>query len=430
MSRFQSLKQRVVRALRTIRLNDSVRTFLVAFAVIGAVVAASCDKVPLTSPTGSTISLSIDKSILPVNGQATVTAVVTESAGTAVQNGTTVSFSPTMGRVDPVEATTVNGKAVVTFVAPSTSGTAVINAFSGSASTGSGNASSGGVQVRVGSAAVGGVTVNVAPSAVPQNGGTVTVSALVLDTSGNPLPSVAVLFSTDQGTLGSATVFTDGNGNASTTLTTNRVSKVAATVGAQKAEFTVNVVTAPTVTITTSTTSPTVGSPVAFTVTPSVATTANPISSVVVDFGDGQTQTLPGITGPVGLTHTYTTSGGYTVSATARDINNQVGVSSVAVVVARAALPTITLSVSPNPILITGNGFCTITLTAAATGSAAVQSVVVKFANGTILYQGTGTATFAHQFGTVPGGTTYTLIATVTDTLGNVGTTSTVVVVQ
>ena len=47
-----------------------MRLWLVAIAAV-VVVAAACDQVPLTSPTGSTISLSIDKSIVPVNGQAT-----------------------------------------------------------------------------------------------------------------------------------------------------------------------------------------------------------------------------------------------------------------------------------------------------------------------------------------------------------------------
>jgi len=418
--------------VRALRRNDAVRTFTVAFAVIVAVVAVSCDKVPLTSPTGSTISLSVDKDILPVNGQATVTATVTESAGTAVHNGTIVSFQTTAGSMNPPETTTVNGRAVSTFVAPSSSSTASINAFSGGATTrASGNASATGIQVRVGSAAVGGVTINVAPSTVPQNGGTVTVSALVLDSSGNPLTGVAVLFATDQGTLASSTVFSDANGNAATTLTTTRVTKVNATVGAQKsADFTINVVTAPTVTFSTITpTIPIVGSPIAFTIEPATAATANPIQSVLVEFGDGQSQLLGAITGRVGLTHTYSRSGGYTITATATDISGQRGVSSVALVVADAVLPTVSISANPNPVPITANGFTTITVTATA-GGAPIRSVVVAFPDGRQIYSGTGSGTFTHQFGTAQGGVTYTLRATVTDTLGNVGTASSVIVVQ
>ena len=408
-----------------------MRSWLLAIAAV-VVVAAACDQVPLTSPTGSTISLSIDKSIVPVNGQATITAVVIESSGTAVHNGTMVTFQPSLGRVEPTEAQTVNGRAVATYIAPSLSGTATINAYSGSASTGSGNSSSGGVQVRVGSAAVGSVALAVSPAAVPQNGGTVALSALVLDSAGNPLPSVAVVFSTDQGTLGSTNVFTDGNGSAGTTLTTNRVTKVAATVGAQKSEFTVNVVTAPTVTLSAVTpANPIVGSPIAITLTPAAAATSNPIQSVRVDWGDGQSQTLGGITGPVGLTHTYSRAGGYTITATATDTSGQPGVSSVAVVVAEAPLPTVSLSAFPNPVPITANGFTTITVNAAAAaGGGQIRSVVVRLANGTVIYSGTSGGSFAYQFGTFAGGTTYTLTATVTDSLGNTASSSSVVVVQ
>lgn len=406
---------------------------MVAGAAMLAVVAASCDKVPLTSPTGSTITLTTDKSIVPVNGQATITAVVTESSGTAVHNGTIVTFQPTLGRIDPPEAPTVNGRATAVYIAPSVSGTATINAYSGSASTGSGNSSSGGVQVRVGSAAVGSVALTVTPSAISQNGGTVTISALVLDASGNPLPSVAVLFSTDQGTLASSTVFSDPNGYAATTLSTNRVTKVLATVGSQKSnEFTINVVTAPTVTIDGPTpASPLVGSPVAFTLKPSTAPTSVPIQSVLVDFGNGQTQQLGAITGDVGLTQTYSRAGGYTITATATDINGQRGVSSKAFVVADAPLPTVTLSANPNPVPTDKNGLTTITVGATAgTGGAPIRSVSVRLANGTVIYSGTGGGQFTYQFGTFPGGTTYTITATATDALGNTGSISSVVVVQ
>lgn len=392
-----------------------------------AVVAASCDKVPLTSPTGSTISIAVDKNIIPVNGQATVTATVVESAGTAVHNGTVVSFTTTAGRFDPAEATTVNGRAASTFIAPNVSVTATLNAFSGAASTRSGNSSSGGVQVLVGSAAVGtsGVSINAAPSTVPQNGGTVTVTARVLDSSNNPLPSVAVLFTTDQGTLESTTATTDANGSASTRLTTNRVTKVAATVGAATKEFTVNIVTAPTVTIAATGSGHIVGQPVAFTLTPAGGATSNPIQSVVVNWGDGQSQTVTGVTGNVGLTHTYSRAGGYTATATATDINGVQGVSSTAIVVGFEALPTITMSASPaNPV--PANGLVTFTLTAGA-GSAPIRSVRVTLENGTAIYTGTGGGTFSYRFDS---GTTNRVTATVTDANGSVGTTSTTIVVS
>ena len=126
----------VHRSVRALRRNDAVRTFTVAFAVIAAVVAVSCDRVPLTSPTGSTIQLSTSTSIVPIDGSAEITATVIESAGTAVQNGTTVVFRADLGRMDPAESQTVNGRAVSRFFASGLSGVAKINAYSGAAATG------------------------------------------------------------------------------------------------------------------------------------------------------------------------------------------------------------------------------------------------------------------------------------------------------
>ncbi|MGH9218935.1 MAG: Ig-like domain-containing protein, partial [Vicinamibacterales bacterium] len=224
-------------------MNTTTRLSFVAVLSVIAVVA--CDSVPLTSPTGSTISLSIDRNVLPLNGQATVRAVVIESAGTPVHNGTMVTFQAAIGSMSPVEAATVNGVATVTFLAGSMSGRGFIHAFSGAARTGSGNASSGGVEVVVGAAAAGSIAVSASPSSVSQSGGTVTVSALVLDSSNNPLPGVSVLFSTSTGSLSSTTATSDASGIARTQLTTAQTATVIAIAGAAKGEARVDVSTAP-----------------------------------------------------------------------------------------------------------------------------------------------------------------------------------------
>src|SRR5262245_24966595 len=156
-------------------------TRLWVIAVLTVVGVVSCDRVPLTSPTGSTISISIDREILPIGGTATVTAVVTEISGTPVHNGTTVTFQTSIGRTDPGEAETVNGKAIATFFAGSVSGAGVIHAFSGPARTGSGNSSGGGATVRIGTAGAERVAVRSEPLNVPVTGGTVTVIATLFD---------------------------------------------------------------------------------------------------------------------------------------------------------------------------------------------------------------------------------------------------------
>jgi hypothetical protein len=404
------------------------RLFAVAALTIAVVVA--CDQVPLTSPTGSTISLSIDRSILPLNGQATVRAVVTESSGTPVHNGTTVTFQPSIGRTDPAEAQTVNGIATATFLAGAVSGTGFIHAFSGGARTGSGNASSGGVEVKIGAAAAGGISVSAAPSSISQSGGTVTISALVMDPSNNPLPGVSVLFTATAGTLSATTALSDASGIARTQLTTTQTTTVTATAGTARGEVQVPASSAPSITLTVPETG-TVGTPVSITATVTAGgtggnNTPRQVQSLVLDFGDGARETRTNVTGSAGFTHTYQQAGGFTVTATATDVAGNTGVSSDGIVINHAPLPTVTLTASDsNP-----NVNETFTMSVSATPSnpnTPIRSVVVRTDDGTVLYSGTGSGTFAVRF-TSQG--TRTVTASATDAAGQTATTSTVIIVS
>jgi len=78
----------------------------------------------------------VDQTTLPLNGQATVRAIVIESAGTPVHNGTQVTFATILGSFNPPTSDTVDGVATTTFFAGSISGSTKINAYSGGASTG------------------------------------------------------------------------------------------------------------------------------------------------------------------------------------------------------------------------------------------------------------------------------------------------------
>jgi hypothetical protein len=412
--------------------NPTVRLSVLALITTALVVA--CERVPLTSPTGSSISVSIDQTTLPVNGQATVRAIVIESGGTPVHNGTQVSFTTVLGAFTPPEATTVNGVATTIFQAGGISGTTRINAYSGGASTGSGNSSGGGVEVKIGAAAAGSVSLQVVPPTVGQNGGTVTATALVLDPSGNPLRGVPVLFSTDTGTLSNANVISNDSGYAVTNLVTTRAATITARVGtATPATFNVAINAAATVTIETTSTTFIVNQPIAFRITPSAASNASPISLVVVDMGDGTTRTFNNITGPTGFTHTYRNAGGYTVTATSTDINGGRGVSSLSVVVAFETLPTVTMTVAPNPVTLAPGagstlGVATFTVNATAgAGGPPIRSVRITLGDGTVIYNGTGNGSSTYKF-TAAG--VYSATATVTDAGGNVGTTTTVITVQ
>jgi adhesin/invasin len=399
-----------------------IRLWIVALVAVVAV--ASCDSVPLTSPTGSTISISIDRSVLPLNGQAVVRAVVTESSGTPVHNGTVVTFQPSIGAVDPPSAETINGVAVSTFLAGSISGSGVIHAYSGGARTGSGNSSSGGAEVRVGSAAVGGMAVSASPSSVSQSGGTVTISALVMDPSNNPLPGVSVLFTASTGTLNSTTALSDANGVARVQLTTSQTATVTAIAGSGKGEVQVVVSTAPTVTLTVPDTG-FVGVPVAMSLAPPATsgnTAPRQIQQVVVDFGDNRSQTFTNITGNVGFTHEYSQPGGYTVTATVTDVAGNTGITSDAIVISR---PVPSVSVLANPNSGPAPLQSTITTTASSTGPP-LQSVQT-FINGTLVHSSSGPGSFAYRFNAAG---TYTILTVATDTAGNESRATTIVVVN
>jgi hypothetical protein len=98
--------------------------------------ASACDKVPLTAPVASTISVSASSTAVQSGGSTEVSAVVVEEAGTLVQNGTLVFFSATGGQVNPQQATTHDGVAQTTFTAGSATGTATVTAISGAAVAG------------------------------------------------------------------------------------------------------------------------------------------------------------------------------------------------------------------------------------------------------------------------------------------------------
>lgn len=95
----------------------------------------ACDKVPLLAPTASLITIVTSRSVLPIDGTAQIIATVIEQSGTPAHNGTLVTFTTTLGTLEPLEAVTSNGQAVVTLRAGTQSGTASILAFSGSTRT-------------------------------------------------------------------------------------------------------------------------------------------------------------------------------------------------------------------------------------------------------------------------------------------------------
>jgi PKD repeat protein len=364
-------------------------------AILGLVAlfaSAACDKVPLTAPTGSTVTLFSNTTIVPVNGAAEITATVIEAGGTMVQNGTLVTFTTTIGQLEPGEARTRDGKVTVRLVAGTRSGRAVVRAFSG-------GTTSGDLTLDIGGAAAGSINLTANPSVVPSTGGTSTLLAVVFDVDGNRLPGVMVSFTSTAGSLSSTVVVTNSQGEATTTITTNRDTDVTASAGGagggsggsgggeggggggstaavtQTVKITASAV--PTVTISASTPNPTADSAVTFTIA-ATATAPATVRSITVDFGDGEVRPLGNTTS---VSHTYRSANTYTVTATVEDTNGSRNTGSTIIVVGPSAQPLITLTATPPTA--TANSIITFRVEISQNpGSIPVQSVSFTFGDG------------------------------------------------
>lgn len=406
----------------------------VALLVGAALLTVACEKVPLLAPSGSTITLTSSATALPSNGSTDIIAQVIEASGTPPHSGTLISFTTNLGTVQPSSAETdISGRVIVKYIAGSGSGTATITAISGGVSASGTNA----IRIAVGSAAVGNVALSANPTALSANGGTTTITAVVTDSGGNALPGVPVTFSTDNGSLATSVVTADSNGRAQTTLTTSRTAKVTATAGvpttsgttttpAATNTITINVNAAATVTFGAVTpASPTAGQPVSVTLTVTPSTTGATVQNVVVNFGDGRSQTLGAVSGATVLTHTYDNPGTYTLTATVIDSNGDqfTGVSTVSV--GNRARPTVTVT-APDTATPGTSTKITVAATASTTSNAPIQQIQIDFGDGkSQTLQGNATSV-QHVY---QSGGTYTITVVATDANGSTGSGSTVVVV-
>lgn len=277
---------------------------------VTTLVAVGCDKVPLTAPASSTITLSAPTRTLPTGGSTQLSAIVMEPAGTPVQDGTSVRFQTNLGRLEPADAHTRGGVATTTFFAGDVSGAAEVKALSGpagSATTGANATATNAVTILIGNAAVGSVTVRSSAGSVPATGGTVDIVATVLSdggtsggtaVAGGPMPGIQVTFSTTAGTLSGTREITDGNGEAKTRLTTDANATVTAAAGTKTGTVAIqalNPVATPTISLASADADATSKGQL-FTFTATVANNAAQGSptSFQWDFGDGQTATTNG----------------------------------------------------------------------------------------------------------------------------------------
>jgi len=361
------------------------RVLLFGLIALPFAIAYGCDKVPLLAPTGAAISLIPQATSVSLNSEVTITAVVMENgqqfggsgsggavtgrvgAGTPVQNGTVITFTTSLGRIEPSEARTHDGQATVRLVTGTSSGSATVTAFSGGASSS--------LTLKVGTAAAGRVILTTTPQALGANGGSVTVQALVTDEGGGPVGGVPVTFSTDKGAISPSTAATDGSGVATATLTTTATAKITATAGAQSGTATVNVNARGLASFTVAPASTTAGSPVVFTVTPTAG--AN-ISNVRINFGDGEVRDTGAVGAAATIPKVYSSSGIFTATATAIDASGAAESPLSTTVIVSAAAVGLTAS-SNTPAVNTA-----VTFTATVPAGTAVDHFVFTFSDASI----------------------------------------------
>jgi hypothetical protein len=371
--------------------------------------------------------------VLAVNGTTDIIAQVLEAAGTPPHSGTVITFTTTLGTIEPSDARTdVAGRVIVKFHAGASNGTATIVATSGAATTGT----TGAIKIAIGTAAVGGITLSASPNPVSANQGISTITANVRDVNGNALPFVAVNFSTTAGSLSNPVVNTNSGGIAQTTLTTSAQATVTGTVGAQAPAtgttpgtgtapatsgtasntVQVNVNAIPTVGITVPSGTLTAGSPIAFTITaqPGPNSTAQ-IRNVRVNFGDTGSNSvvdLGAVSGTnIPVQHRYDVDGTFTVRVTVTDTLGGENQAATVIVV----MPQPPLGVTIIASKATSGATTTVTFIATVTPSTAtVTSYVWNFGDGSSPITTTNNQV-VHPY-TVPG--VYTVTVTVTTTTG------------
>jgi hypothetical protein len=326
---------------------------------------SGCDKVPLLAPSGtvitlfpvaSTVALNSEVEIVatvieqgqataptapPTNGNGTTTPptngtttpTTTTGAGTPVHNGTVVSFTTTLGRIEPAEARTTNGQVRVKFISGTQSGSATITAFSGGASGRLEN-------LRVGTAAVERVIVTANPQTLGASGGTAEISARVEDISGLPVVGVPVTFATSSGQISPNPAISDATREANVTATV---------AGKTSEQLVVGLNPRTGIGITPPTTTPAAGQPAIFTV--NVSADAN-IRNVSINWGDGTSTTLGALSASTPVSHTYLEAGTFSVTATATDASGFTETVATVVTILPSQPPGVTVRASnTNPVV-------------------------------------------------------------------------------
>ena len=401
MNVLSSLSSRMHRILRSFPRLTAIGLLGVTVSLLGT---AACKKLPLLAPTGTVINLTVASDTAAINSSINIVAVLIENgqqssgtsttattssttgAGTPVQDGTVVSFTSSIGTIEPSEAKTTNGKVQVVLNTGTTSGTATITAYSGGAKSTA--------QIKIGTANAKTVTVTATPQNLTSSGGTAVVSARVDDANGNGVAGAPVEFSTTKGSVSPTTATTNASGVATTTLTTTSAADITASVNGITGKVSVGVSAKATISVSGPTSTVSVSSPAAFSVV--VGSTVS-VSNVIINYGDGSSKALGALSGTQSVTHYYSQAGILDVSVSATDPDGVVTTAATQV-----AITGLSMTVSASPTTITRGA--SVTYTAVVSPStASIDHYVWDFGDGT---NGTSVGgTISHVYAaTVPSG--------------------------
>jgi adhesin/invasin len=208
-----------------VTLNSTLPGVATVTATVGSLNATTL--VTFTAGAPFTLTLTAVPATLPVGNSSTLTATATDQFGNPVADGTTISFTTSLGNVSPVTATTVGGVVTATLnstVAGVAAVTATVNSLSATA------------QVTFTAGAPFTLTLTAVPTTLPV-GNSSTLTATATDQFGNPVADgTTISFTTSLGTLSSGAA-TTSSGSATVTLSSivAGVATVTATVGSLSA---------------------------------------------------------------------------------------------------------------------------------------------------------------------------------------------------
>jgi len=182
----------------------------------------------------ASVNVSTDKSSLMADGssQAKITALVLDNGIPIV--GGTVNFATTLGTLSGITDSDVNGRATAMLTSNEAGQTTVTASYNSNSGLVSGTVS------LTFTATQKTISVVSNPSSLPADGATQsTITATILDNN-NPIIDGTVNFSTDLGTLSSASAVSDANGEADVTVTSSAIGSVTITVSYDTGDGTIS----------------------------------------------------------------------------------------------------------------------------------------------------------------------------------------------